>query len=316
MKTKLLITTACSLLLTTHQVIAQTNEIDLTIYPPTQFIELEKDQQKTYTIELTQNGNLPLEVTPHIVDFIPDGETGNPQLQGTSSVDFIKITNPNISFDRPFQLQPNTTTKININIDPNDNNIEKEYLNTIVFETRPSSQTSIIQTGTKTSAIIASNLIIYVGDFSNYTGEIYIKNLETASLVESFRPIKFSAIAFNDNPKSVPLSGKAKIYDWQMNQLAEYELYSDIVLGKSSRLIRHKNDIDQSLSSEFMYEEPFLFGPYTIEIELTNPDPNIQQTFTIRKRVLALPYSILIMIMIATTGYVLYRYILVKKVRY
>lgn len=282
-------------------------QLDLSVDPATDFLQVKPGQKAVHSVTLTHNGTLPLQVTPRIVDFVADGQSGQPLLSDQASVDFITLQNPDMNLGQAFSLAPHTSKKIELVIAPTADTVPREYPLTLLFESKPANPETTIGTSSQTSAIIGSNLVIFVGDDSTVQGEMRIEKLDTSHVIDSFQPLKFAVTVFNDSAKSVPIQGTIKITDWLNRELINYDLEPDVVLGKSSRLVRQQTENEQDLTTQFIFDKPFLLGFYSIEVILDQPQTGFDSSLTMTRRVIAFPISIIVMLAIATGLYLVLR---------
>lgn len=278
-------------------------QLDLSVDPATDFIQVLPNQKAVHTITLTHNGTTPLQVTPHLVDFTPDGKTGQPQLSDQASVNFVSIQNPDLMLDQPFTLTPHITKKIDLLISPTADTITREYPLTLLFQTQADPDTTLKGTTSQTNAVIGSNMIIFVGDESLATGEMSVSQLNLPYVIDSFQPLRFSAQIFNDNAKAAPIQGKITVSDWMNRELMNYTLAPDVVLGKSHRLVRPETENEQNSSTKFIFDKPFLMGFYTVEVTLDQPQAGVEAFVSMKRRVIALPFSMATVIITSAIAY-------------
>lgn len=296
---------------------AKINQIELEVSPAVIFLSVQPGNKITHTISLKQNGTTPLLVTPSLVDFKADGESGNPILQENSQVNFISVVNPDLDFDQPFLLAPNQEKQFVLNIQPPTNLAEKEFPLTILFRAEKQEN---VTTGTKaiSSAIIGSNLILHNSLEAKTTAGIEVEKIQVAKFFDSFRPLNFKILLKNKNINASPVSGQIRIIDWKNKELANFDLVPDIILGNNTRLARYEvnpkkeTGDEKNLSTNFVYDTPFLFGPYLIEVTINDPINNIEQSYILRAHTVAFPIAIGLAIIFILNTYLVYRYLVTR----
>lgn len=318
MKSKTILTTLITIicLLTPNRLIAQSSDIDLEVAPGVVFLTIKPGQKKIHTITLEQKGKIPLFVTPTLVDFQADGETGNPILSNSSEVDFISINNKSIELDQPFTLAPGDSQQILLNINPPGDLAEQEYPLSLLFKAEPTNNNST-GNGALSSAIIGSNLILHITPNETNNGKLEVEKIKSSRIFDSFRPINFQILIKNTGDNATPIDGKVKLMSWQGKELKSFTLVPDMVLGNSTRLARYsisdnsEEELDD-LSDKFTYSAPFLIGPYTIEVSLNDTQKDIEQSYLLQSHLLAFPISILLLIFFVINSYLAYRYLVAK----
>ncbi len=283
--------------------------LSLAVSPPTAYLHLEPDESLIHTISLKNTGDQTLSVTMQLTDFEPDGISGRPIL-GTGTV-FDKAINPNLSFGEPFLIKPNENRSISLKLDTAKLAVEKEYPLSVLFNAvsvnDPSNKTSA-----KVAGSIASNLILFISPNEKDQGDLIIENIDAPVIVDSFFPIQISLLAKNIGLNATPIRGQLKIKNIFNQNIDEYIFYPDRVLANSTRQVRgvpfsnavlnKEQKLDpskvKSLQTKFSYKSLFLLGPYEIEVSLAEHQRKIT--------VIALPISLLALIVIGVLMYVSY----------
>lgn len=297
-------------------IFAQGADIDLELSPAVLFLSIKPGEKKLHTITLRHNSDNPLRITPTLVDFAPDGETGNPILSNTTQVDFISITTPGITWDKSFVLEPKKNQQIVFSINPDEHLPEKEFPLTFLFKAE-TAQTQQSNSGALSSAIVGSNLIVHLNSDNMNSGEIQVEQIKSAKIIDSFRPINYQVLLKNLGNNAIPISGYVRLLDWQNKELQKFEFVPDIILGQSSRLARYSLSTDKeddltNLSAQFSFKPQFAIGPYTIEVVINDPLRNVNQSYMIKTHVFAFPISIIITIFFVLNTYLAYRYLVAR----
>jgi hypothetical protein len=292
------------------KVSAQASRINLSISPPVTYLSIKPGESQTYQISAENLGDSTLEITPSLLDFEADNRTGQPVVKQTGTFKYIRINEGLSSFGESFELEPKQRKTIPVTIDIPRSEQEEEYAMTIFFTFKNKLEEQQKETQAKVAGTVGSNLILLVTRNDLDRGNIIVKNIKSMPTIDSFMPIRFTALAENIGKNATPASGSAKIYDWQNKEVAQFKIHPDMVLANSSRELR-ENDF---LSNEFRFKKPFLIGIYRITVELnknTSPDT---ETFTLNKTIVALPFSIIILPLCGFMMYSGYRVVL-KKIK-
>jgi len=288
----------------------QNKPLSLSVSPPTAYLHLKPDESLLHTISLKNTGDQTLSVTMQLTDFKPDGVSGKPIL--SNGTVFDKAINPNLSFGEPFLIEPNENRSISLRLDTAKLSVEKEYPLTVLFHAKSVSNGAGEGSGASVAGTIASNLILFISPNEESQGELLIENVDAPIIVDSFFPIQISILAKNVGLNAMPIRGELKIKNIMNQVIDEYIFYPDRVLADSTRQIRgapfsaqildENQELDpekvKNLQTKFSYKSLFLLGPYKISINLDQQQREIT--------VIALPISLLALIIIGVLMYVSY----------
>lgn len=295
-------------LLLPRNIFAQANEINLAISPPVTYMSIKPGETQTYEIKAENLGTSTLEVTPRLLDFEADNKTGQPVVKQSSTFKYIKINDGLSSFGENFLLKPKQKITIPITIEIPKSEQEEEYAMTIFFDFKNQIEESNEDSQARVTGTVGSNLILLVTRNNSDRGNLIVKSIKSFPTIDSFMPIKFSALAENIGNNATPASGSATITNWQNKEVAKFGIYPDMVLSNSSRELREKDFV----SNEFRYKKSFLIGIYQIKIELKkNSSPNAEVS-TLTKTIVAIPFSIILLPLTSLLLYSGYRVILRK----
>lgn len=291
-------------------VAAEQKDIDLMVAPAATYLTVKPGETQRHTITLTQNGTLPLRITPKIVDFHPDEQTGAPVLDDGTTASFVTIEPlPNQSW-ASFPLLPHSAQPITLVLTPKTETVQKEYPLSIIFTAEPQTdQLGSKSSGSTTSALMVSHLIVTVGNKSTSPTDIKIAQISAPRIIDSLSELKFAIMAENSGSSANEVHGQVKIYRWFTQEVASFELESDIILGKSQRPLRPKSGSDPT----FRYDAPFLIGPYSIEVYLYSPTQPDIKTSVVTTKVLALPISLGLIIILSILVYIFWRWKKIHK---
>jgi hypothetical protein len=293
---------------------AATSKINLSISPPITYVSIKPGEKKQYEIKIENPGNTTLEVTPSLLDFETDGQTGQPVVKETGTFPYINIQNTNPSekklLDGSYTISVKPRQKINVPIiiDVPKSATQEEYYMTIFFTFKNANQEDLSDTKARVAGTIGSNLIVLVTRNGSDKGNMIIKRITSWPTIDSFMPLKFSVLAENIGENASPASGSATITDWENNEVATFEFHPDMILKESSRQLREK----EFLSNQFRYKKPFLFGIYKITTKIKQNSLPEAEDFVTSKTIIALPFSILILPLVGILLYLGYKAILRK----
>ncbi|MGD9128872.1 MAG: hypothetical protein PVJ09_00030 [Candidatus Woesebacteria bacterium] len=291
--------------------------LNLSISPPVAYIHVKPGENLKHEILLTNQSLFDIEVSMDIRDFKTDGISGQAIL-GDGSI-FKDLITSNLGFGQTFKLKAKATRKININVMIADSAEQKEYPLSFLFTAKKLKFDN--NYSSRISGVIASNLILLISPSSDNQGELVIDEIYYQRLVDSFSQIKFNILVKNQGKNATPINGRVKIYNLFNQQIKEYVLYPDMVLAGTSREARGfllpdemQTNADNLTETEkqspllegFSHQSLFLFGIYTVTI-------NLGQEVQVFK-ILAFPFSIILLIIIGTLVLVSYK-ILVRKMR-
>ncbi len=293
--------------------------LSLEISPPVAYIHIKPQDILRHRVLLKNTGTQTLNINVSMADFKADGRTGQPILQPGQL--FNRQINPNQSYGETMRLEPEQNQSFNLELDISQLTPEKEYPIAILFNAKTAGgEAGADNSITQVAGTLASNLILFISNSEENQGDIVIQKLDAPQLIDSFGSIKFEILAKNLGKNATPIVGQAAIYNIFNQKIAEYIFYPDYVLADNTRLVRgtelsadifnQEGKLDpekiQDLYTKFNYKPPFMFGAYTVEVQLGQ-----QQR---RVGVIALPLSLIIA---AGLGWVIYfGYIkLLKKVK-
>lgn len=289
----------------------------LEVYPPVSYLTIKPGAGITKEINLKNDGQYSLEVTAQLVDFHSDQLTGQAILEQSSDFPYLTIEGESSNWGKSFFLKPGQSQNINLVIAvPSDFPVGEQHLS-VLFQAKQMLGADNAA-NTLISGIVASNVILLVSNEEENRAELQVEDFNIPHFVDSFLGIDFSILFKNTGLNAAPISGQVKIKHWPDENPKVYQLYPDMVLAGSSRLARgmtedelkeledleknkavieaanqnfqeQKNKaIQEKLKSKFYYKRAFLLGVYDFELEFAGK--------VIKKRVIALPLSLLILV--------------------
>lgn len=288
--------------------------LGLTLTPPVSYLYVKPGAGISQTLTLKNDGQYSLKVTPQIVDFQTAEQTGDIVLGQKTTFPYISIAGDQQKWGESFYLKPNEEKTIPLVIAVPSDFPPAEHHQSVLFQAQQLLSGS--QTGeTSIAGIIASNLVIMVASDTNNHGKLEVADVRIPRFVDSFFGISWQIIVKNSGANATPLTGNLTLSHWPDGQLEQYQVYPDMVLANSQRLLRAMTDekikelqklesskdtmtatgqdfavvkgqfVDENLRSQFIYKPAFLLGAYDLEIQVGDQ--------LLKKRVIALPFTFL-----------------------
>lgn len=315
--TLLLLSLGC---LKAHSVLAQsTDALSINISPPVSYLYVKPGAGISAPIYLENQGRYTLRVTPQLVDFRPNQETGQVILKQSSSFKHLSIAGDYDAWGKEFIIRPgeNYTLPLTIAI-PADFPQEEYYLSVLFNVEQMLIPDLENNANTILSGVVASHLIVSVNLDGSDRSKIIVKDFKLPKIVDSLMGINFQVWAKNIGLNAGPIRGKLMISHWPSPKEDIYEFYPDMVLAGSQRQARGMSEenllslktlseqeelmlandqdffelqskfLEKNLLADFSYKKAFLLGAYDFRLEL-GEEAQVE-------RVIALPFSIIIII--------------------
>lgn len=274
---------------------ASTSPFNLGVSPPTAYLRVKPGESALHTIILTNAGEQPISLIPELVSFRPDGLTGNPVLLEQLEFPYLDTARTPTT---PIILQPEQQYQFPIHIIVPGDAQEAEHTLTVLF--RREADASLGSTSA-VGGVIGSNLIVLVSGTEQIPAQFEVADWQTPRLIDSLGTLRAAPIITNNSFAAQVASGSAAIVGPFGNTVADQTMFSEVVLGESSRQLRwiHTPSTPTEpaeLSEYIQHKQPFFFGPYTLLLEMAiNVDGSIQYQ-TLEYRFFAIPFSLLISI--------------------
>lgn len=295
--------------------------LDLTIDPPTTLIAVPPGGTATHTITLTNRSTTSLTIQPSLVEFTSDGKTGQPRLGEPVTYPFISLGGQDaggqaIRLGQTFALPAGRSQRLIVLIEPATDTPVAEYPLTFLFAASPESQFTLGGgSSLSTTAIVASNLILRLGDTSTSpAAAITLSSLKQTWLVDSFSDLKPTITLKNPAPISQLIQGQLTIRSWRGQAIKSWYFYPDLILGGATRELRVvENDPALLKTSEELaklepvaplFEPSWLLGWYTLELSLNN-GTELHQI-----RLIAVPLFLIFLLILGVAIFVLIRVII------
>lgn len=289
---------------------ASNSFLSLTISPPVTYVTLAPGERATHTITLTYDGPTAITLMPKLVNFNPAESGQGIALEETHSFPYLDPNQPN-PFQQSLTLEPGNPTQFQIPIAVPTSASLREFHLTVLFPASPSQRVAMGNNQANVAGTIGSNLIVLVSSDGRDLSRLSIKSIQGVRIVDSFGQIKLRALAQNAGPTATIASGSAVIKNGRGNIVQSYDIYPDVILANSSRLLRiigpdHTDEEPQALDI-ITHSAPFLLGQYTLEIHLQDAQGNNQATESIQ--IWALPFlliAVLLLGILVALGYIFF----------
>lgn len=289
--------------------------LDLKVYPPVAYLSVNPGAGINHQIKLKNDGLYTLEITPVLVDFHSDEQSGRVILEQKSDFTYLNLDGDANKWGKSFLIKPGEEQLLNFVIAlPSEAKYEERYLS-ILFQSKQLSYASVSSDNSLISVVLASNVILLIGGDGQDRGELTIEQFSLPRIVDSFMGFSFSAMVKNIGINATPVDGYIKISHWPDQNTEIYQLYPDMVLAGAKRMVRAMREddlqtlekmeagkdvqiaagndypsakekfINEKLRSKFFYKKSLLIGAYDLELKIGDD--------ILQKRVIALPFSIL-----------------------
>lgn len=285
---------------------AQTNSfLSLAVNPPVAYLTVKPGETVNHAITLTYEGSTPITITPSLVNFNPAERGQGIELEETYTFPYLDTSKPN-PFQQAITLEPGKPTRVEIPISVPNNATTHEFHLSVLFSADPSQNVLMGSTQTKVVGTIGSNLIVLVATDNRDLSQLSIKSVQGARMIDSFGEIDLKVLANNTGPTATIASGSAVIKNGRGHVVQRYDIYPDMILANSSRLLRvvepgSLNTTDENSSwqpaTSITHRAPLLVGQYTLEVSLVD-QAGVSQTNHLTE-IWALPFSIIIVLTIA-----------------
>lgn len=274
----------------------------LSVSPPSAFLKIKPGSTASHTIELTNHTDQPIIVTPKVFDSRPAENTGFPEFQTTFSFPYLSNQPEQNS---SIAIKPGETSNYTLDFTVPLEAMTKEYPLTVLFSatTEQQNATNLTTSQSKLYGVVGANIVVLISGDSTLPNLLSVTEIEHSNIQDSLRELSFTPILLNQGVQAVVASGSATITNMFGQTVWRSDLYPDLLLAKQQRKARalsSNNDDQLPKPALFTYDPLFLLGRYQLMINVNDNQGNIISTET--KTVIALPYSIMIVLcaMVAT----------------
>ncbi len=284
----------------------------LSVSPPSAFLKIKPGSTASHTIELTNHTDQPMTITPKVFDSQPAENTGFPEFQTTFSFPYLSNQTQPLS---PIAINPGETSSYTLDFTVPPNAMTKEYPLTVLFSATTEQQNTadLTSSQSKLYGVVGANIVVLISGESTLSNLLNVTDIKHSIIQDSLRELSFTPILFNQGVQAVVASGSATITDTFGNAVWQMDLYPDLLLGKQQRRARalsYDNQDKLPKPATFTYDPLFLLGKYQLTINVTDIQGKIINTNT--KTLIALPYSIMIVICAMVATWIVTK-LLVKK---
>lgn len=243
--------------------------MDLSLSPPLTIKKADQGALIRYPIQITNTAPQKIRVKPHIYRFTSDGKTGSPQINLGSTVSYARIETEGFAFESPFSLEKGQTQTLVIAVTPPSPLREDLQM---VFLLEADDGTTLPQSGASITGMIGSNLILQADEFYAGKAPLQIKSLTGTQIVNMFSPITIAALIENTGSTVASISGVIQLTGMRGETKETIAIFPDLVLGKSTRLLRMSNRTDElNIPMPPQFTGNFWPGIYKVTITLRHP---------------------------------------------
>lgn len=245
----------------------------LTVTPPLSEIIIKPGKAITQAFTIKNEGKIDLEVTPTIIEFSPDGKTGAPiLLLKNKTFPFASLENLDKKLNAPFKLKAGASDQLVVKIVIPEKAEEKEYYQTLLFQTRPIGLELSDGTTSTSQAWIGVHMLISISKTGEQLGDLRIHNFKYPKIIDMFSPIKLDLIVKNQGKNFVKAQGEIKITALTNDVVKVFPILPENVLANSVRTLHASlpdpEDPKSASAASFEYRPVFLLGPYTISVNV------------------------------------------------
>lgn len=309
--------------------------LDLTVYPPTAYLYVKPGAAIEHRVQLKNSGLYTLQIVPQLVDFKSDERFGQALVQGQTKVDFINLTGGRDQWGQSFVLKPAEERQLTLLIAPPATATHQEYHLSVLWQAQQLASVPIQHAQGLISAIVASNMVVLVSEDETDRGQLLVEEVLAPRLVDSLMGFEVTASVRNIGLNAKTVDGELRIHHWPNLESEVWSLAPDMVLAGGRRLLRgmkpsalteleqmeqaadtkaaagvdittqRQTFLRQQLSERFVYKRAFLLGAYDVEVQVGDS--------ILRQRVIALPFSVAILLMSVPVLIWLWRWIVRSK---
>lgn len=300
--------------------------LSVNISPPVSYLYVKPGAGISAPIHLENQGRYTLSVTPQLVDFHPHSQTGQVVLQQTSNFQHLSIAGDAERWGKEFIIRPGENYTLPLTLAIPADFPQGEYYLSVLFNLEQMTIPELANNAnTIVSSVVASHLVIAVNIDETDRSQIVLKEFKIPKVVDSFMGVNFQVWAKNIGLNAGAVRGTVSIGHWPSPKEEIYEFYPDMVLADSQRQVRGMSEenisqlkilteqeevmlangedylavqsefLEKNLLSDFSYKKAFLLGAYDFRLELGEEERV--------ERVIALPFSILIIIVLLPIFY-------------
>lgn len=274
------------------------NSISLSISPPHSEIIIRPGKNIVQAFNIQNLGGMDLEVTPVLVDFAADSQTGQQHVLESSSFPYAELQNLDKKLGQPFTLKSGQKDQLVMRFAIPETAQEQDFYQTLLLKTKPLGGTADDSMQSQALANVGVNLLISISNSGIDRGVLTLDRIQVPHFIDVFSPLNLDIFVKNTGTNFTKIQGEVRIISALNKKVVKvFPLLEENVLAGSVRQAHTSapdpDDSKTAIAQDFRYEPLFLFGPYTVELALNAPN-QVPQTFS--GRVWALPFSPLLVI--------------------
>lgn len=287
---------------------AQRADLNIGISPPLTHIIIQPGKSALSTVNLENQGNFDVNLTPNFVDFESDNKTGVPVLQEDMSFPYISLQDSEVQLNKPSVLKAGESKQLLFEVALPINSLEKEYHFSLVFDVDPIVDALNDGTSASVTGQIVTNYIVTVSESAQDQGKIQLSAFEAPVIIDSLSGITAHVFMENSGKNTTVTQGDFKIKNMFGKTIFETELLSENILPGSSRQVfgaetSTKDGEEFKTQIPLHYKGLFALGPYKIQLTYHAPSQEVQ---TFEHTIFALPISVMIFIVVVYILYLIY----------
>lgn len=288
-------------------------ELDLSFSPPVTYLGIKPGETKTIELKLKNSGTRNLKVQLELADFEANGSTGQPVLKFNSNFPYLKAKDPAWNWREAQVVKSGETASILFEIAlPNSAPLKESHLTVLAragqTSEAPGGKTSTLASSGQVSGLIGSNIVLAASDSNLNLSKLDLFNWQPPRFVDSLRGIRIAGLIKNQGIHTGPVIGKATLVGPSGQLLKSWLFFPDMVLPGSTRELRvidttsdpsadpslWLSQPNNKLENELSYQPSWLFGNYTVKVQLFKTDyTDAQASSTQTYQITALPFGIL-----------------------
>ena len=300
--------------------------LDLNVSPAVSYLYVKPGAGISTNLTVSNQGRYTIELTPQLVDFHPDPDTGRVVLDTTSQFPYLSIAGNAAAWGQNSIIKPAQEISLPLVIAVPSDIAEGEYHLSVLLTAKQLLFSEYTESAnTDLSGVIASHIVLMVSQDESDRSQLQVTDFRLPKVVDSLLPLRWQIMVRNTGFNAGPIEGQLTISHWPAREDTVYRLYPDMVLADSQRPARYMTEsalaeleklsqqtavlevngedpaalkadlISRELSGNFVYQRAFLLGAYDFSLELGEE--------VIEKRVIALPFSLLAIVLILPIFY-------------
>jgi len=280
-----------------QQIFAQVGsgtQLGITITPPLSEIALQPGKTIIQAFNIQNTGGYDLEVTPSVVEFVPEEFTGDPLVQINSApFPYTNLQNLDKQFNKPFVLKAGAKDQLVVRVAIPENHPQKDYYQTLLLKTQPVQYGQVGQSSTTSLAYVGVHMLIRVTSDNQQKHTLEIDTLTIPKIIDMFTPLNFTLTVKNSGTTYEKSYGNVSISSLWKKDEKVFNLLPQNVLAQSTRPLSSSiidpENTKNLIPAPFRYDPAFLLGPISVEVQLQDEEGI---TFTnYSKKVFALPLT-------------------------